>query len=258
VPPGRNFAWKLTGKTEKREKTHGGRPTTLVALVRHPCHAALQPHHIEPSPHSYPGPPPRLPPPSEATAPASYMLADKKGPAQGHKTHTSGTGLRLQRRCPQGGERRKAAAIARSGKARARLSPGALKGKVERKIHSAAFKKGSGARSHRRRCGRPRSPERSLLELHHTRHHQCGKQAQPEACRLPPPKARPLHPTRSTRPAACLQRRSHSSATCCTGHREHHHRGAVAPPCHENLEPAAARSPQRSSAGGHMKDPEVT
>jgi hypothetical protein len=50
------------------------------------------------------------------------------------------------------------------------------------------------------------SPEGSLLELHQTRHHQCGKRAQPEACRLSPLKARELYPTRSTTPAARLQR----------------------------------------------------
>jgi hypothetical protein len=74
------------------------------------------------------------------------------------------------------------------------LSPGALSGRVERKVPSDAFKKGSGARSRRRRRGRPRSPEGFLLELHHTRYHQCGKRTQPAACRLPPPKAGALTP----------------------------------------------------------------
>jgi hypothetical protein len=108
-------------------------------------------------------------------------------------THTSGAGLRLQRRCPQGGNDGESPSSPAPAKRELGLSPGALSGKVERKVPSDAFKKGSGARSRRRRRGRPRSPEGFLLELHHTRH-QCSIRTQPEACRLLPPKAGALTP----------------------------------------------------------------
>jgi hypothetical protein len=254
MPPGQNYAQKRAGMIEKRRKnswqrTNHPRGTGSSPL---PCRMTTPPRWAIIA--KLPDVATRLPHrPCFLTARGHrpIFLHACRQERVGAKSQDSHIRRRFEtpKAMPPSGEQRKTAASPAWAKRELGLSHGVPNGKVERKIHIAAYKKGSGARSRRWRRGQTRLPEGSLLELHHTRHYQCGKQTQSEAYRLPQPNARALYPTRSTRLAARLHRWSHSSATCCSGHPEHHHRGAAAPPCLEDIQPTAARSHIASRKG---------